>query len=438
MGGFPLDNNFVNLPREILNITYMNIIIQQKNLLGINGAGRIGKLTLWHHLLSRKFDGIVLNVGREVGKSLEDLVQSLTTDSTYGNLSFFLYGRAGKRCQIEIVDRENHVVNIDGIPVKILMTERNPHNINWKAEGVRVVVDCTGKFLDPSLPDNDGKGSIVGHLAGGAEHVIASAPFKIKQTDFDAENTPTLIYGINHTCFDPARHKVISAASCTTTGLAHMIKPLLEDPETCHVLTASLSTVHAATNTQSVLDTVPAAAATDLRKNRSVLNNIILSSTGAAKTLEKVIPEISHFGFMADSIRIPTPSVSLIALNITFNSRMNDKGVPYISGDYLRDIYRRASEGEQKGLLNFSMMQNVPMDLLGMPAAITIEGKEIHTRTGFLKIPTEILDSLHLPNDQDINIPVTHAKIFGWYDNEFGSYVTCLGKLTEYISNSLD
>lgn len=416
----------------------MNIILQQKKLLGINGAGRIGKLTLWHHLLSRKFDGIVLNVGREVGKSMEDLVQSLTTDSTYGNLSLFLYGRAGKRCKVEIVDSGKHIVEIDGIPVKLLMTERNPHNINWKEEGVRVVVDCTGKFLDPSLADNDGKGSILGHLAGGAEHVIASAPFKIKATDFDIENTPTLIYGINHTCFDPARHKVISAASCTTTGLAHMIKPLLEDPETNHVLTASLSTVHAATNTQSVLDTVPAAGATDLRKNRSVLNNIILSSTGAAKTLEKVIPEISHFGFMADSIRIPTPSVSLIALNITFSSRMNEQGVPYISGDYLRDIYRRASEGEQKGLLHFSMKQNVPMDLLGMPAAITIEGKEIHTRTGFLKIPAEILESLHINNIQDINIPVTHAKIFGWYDNEFGSYVTCLGKLTEYISNSLD
>lgn len=416
----------------------MGIQINQKKLLGINGAGRIGKLTLWHHLLSRKFDGIVLNVGREVGKDLCDLVQALTTDSTYGQLSHFLYGRAGKQVKVEIVDNEKHIVEIDGLPIKVLMTERNPHNINWKAEGVRVVVDCTGKFLDPSLPDNDGKGSILGHLAAGAEHVIASAPFKIKQSDFNTEDTPTLIYGINHTCFDPSKHKVISAASCTTTGLAHMMKPLLEDPETCHVLTASLSTVHSATNTQSVLDAVPTAAASDLRKNRSVLNNIILSSTGAAKTLEKVIPEIAHFGFMADSIRIPTPSVSLIALNITFNSRMNERGVPYISGDYLRDIYRRASEGEQKGLLHFSMQQNVSMDLLGLPAAIVIEGKEIHTRTGFLKIPAEILESIHLNNMPEINIPVTHAKIFGWYDNEFGSYVTCLGKLTEYISSSLD
>lgn len=416
----------------------MSIMIKEKSLLGINGAGRIGKLTIWHHLLSRKFDGIVLNVGREVGKNFADFVHSITTDSTYGTLSHFLYGRSGRQCQAVITDAENHIVEIDGFPIKVLITERNPRNINWKQEGVRVVVDCTGKFLDPSLPDNDGKGSIWGHIAAGAEYVIASAPFKIKKTDYNAEDTPTLIYGINNTCFNPERHHVISAASCTTTGLAHMIKPLLEDPETCNVLTASLTTVHAATNTQSVLDSVPSAGTSDLRKNRSVLNNIILSSTGAAKALERVIPTIAHFGFMADSIRIPTTSVSLISLNITFNSRMKENEVPYISGDYLRDIYRRASEGAQKDLLRFSMDQNVSMDLLGLPAAIVIEGKEIHTRTGFLKIPSEILASVNIKDLKDINIPVTHAKIMGWYDNEFGSYVTCLGKLTEYVAEQID
>lgn len=416
----------------------MSITIKEKNLLGINGAGRIGKLTIWHHLLSRKFDGIVLNVGREVGKNFADFVHSITTDSTYGTLSHFMYGRSGRQCEVVITDGENHVVEIDGFPIKVLITERNPRNINWKQEGVRIVVDCTGKFLDPSLPDNDGKGSIWGHVTAGAEYVIASAPFKIKKTDYNAEDTPTLIYGINNTCFNPERHHVMSAASCTTTGLAHMIKPLLEDPETCHVLTASLSTVHSATNTQSVLDSVPSAGTSDLRKNRSVLNNIILSSTGAAKALERVIPEISHFGFMADSIRIPTTSVSLISLNITFNSRMKENETPYISGDYIRNIYRRAAEGEQKGLLKFSLDQNVSMDLLGLPAAIVIEGKEIHTRTGFLKIPTEILESIHMKDLPDINIPVTHAKIMGWYDNEFGSYVTCLGKLTEYVAEQID
>lgn len=409
-----------------------------KNLLGINGLGRIGKLTLWHHLISRKFDGIVINVGRSVGKNLEDLIQSISTDSTYGTLSHFLYGRCGKSCSVQICDYDNQIIEIDGLPIKILNKERDPSKINWKKEGVRVVVDCTGKFLDPSVPDSDPKGSIMGHLAAGAEKVIASAPFKVKKADFDSETAPTLIYGINHTSFDPMKHHVVSAASCTTTGLAYMIKPLLEDKETCNVLTASLSTVHAATNTQSVLDSVPSSGTSDLRKNRSVLNNIILSSTGAAKTLEKVIPQISHFGFMADSIRIPTTSVSLIALNITFNSRLNENGIPYINGDYLREIYRKASEGDHIGLLHLSMQQNVSMDLLGKPAAITIEGQEIHTRTGFLKIPSEILNTLETNYLQDLNIPVTHAKIMGWYDNEFGSYVTCLGLLTEYIASQLD
>ena len=217
-----------------------------------------------------------------------------------------------------------------------------------------------------------------------------------------------------------------------------MLKPLLEDEETHNILTASLSTVHAATNTQSILDSVPKAAASDLRKNRSVFNNIILSSTGAAKTLEKVIPEITKFGFMADSIRIPTTTVSLIALNITFNSRLNPEGLPYISGDYLRNIYQRAAMGEQKNLLFYSGKQNVSTDLLGMPAAIVIEGKEIHTRTGFMHVSKDILAAAGVNHNTEINLPVTHAKIMGWYDNEFGSYTNCLGRLTEHIASHIE
>lgn len=417
----------------------MSITINEKKLLGINGLGRIGKLTLWYHLVSRNFDGVVINVGREVGKTLEDLIHNITSDSTYGTLNTFLYGHTGRKCKIEMIDRENLYFSIDDFSIKILIKERNPQNISWKEEGVKVVVDCTGKFLDPTVPATDAKGSINGHIAAGAQHVIASAPFKIKNKDLANDDAnPTLIYGINHTCFEPQKHHVISAASCTTTGLANMVKPLLEDEETCHVLTASMSTVHAATNTQSVLDSVPSAGATDLRKNRSVLNNIILSSTGAAKTLEKVIPQVVNFGFMADSIRIPTSSVSLIALNITFNSRLNSNGVPYINREYIRNIYKRAAEGAQKGLLIFSDNQNVSCDLLGEPAAITIEGNEIHTRTGFLSVPTEILKCAGVECVQDINIPVTHAKIMGWYDNEFGSYVNCLGHLAEYVASRID
>lgn len=417
----------------------MIVSITEKNLLGINGLGRIGKLTLWYHIISRKFDGVVINVGREVGKQLEDLVHTICYDSTYGPLKFFLNGRCGGDLKIEYPDRDNLIFAINGFPIKVLTTERNPQNIDWKKEGVRIVVDCTGKFLDPTQPDNNPKGSIAGHLTAGAQKVIASAPFKIKGPDTNVnEVSPTLIYGINQNSYNPLKHNIISAASCTTTGLAHMIKPLLEDPETQNVLTASLSTVHAATNTQSVLDSVPSAGTGDLRKNRSVFNNIILSSTGAAKTLEKVIPEIVHFGFMADSIRIPTTTVSLIALNITFNSRLNENGLPYITGDYIRNIYKNAAVGEQSGLLFYSPKQNVSVDLLGMPAAIVIEGKEIHTRTGFLRVSPDLLACAGVDHPKEISLPVTHAKIMGWYDNEFGSYVNCLGKLTEYVASFIE
>ncbi|MCK9345939.1 MAG: glyceraldehyde 3-phosphate dehydrogenase NAD-binding domain-containing protein [Bacteroidales bacterium] len=414
----------------------MRNVINEKKLLGINGLGRIGKLTLWYHLISGKFDGIVINVGRMVGKSLENLIHTISTDSTYGSLSHFMHGHAGGACKIEIIDPEEGLVAINQFPVKILCKERNPKNINWREHGVKIVVDCTGKFLDPTLPINDPKGSIAGHLTAGAQKVIVSAPFKIKEIVKECEeNYPTLIYGINHTCFNPLTHNIISAASCTTTGLAHMIKPLLENKETSEILTASMSTVHAATNTQSVLDSVPSTGTSDLRKNRSVLNNIILSSTGAAKTLEKVIPQIDHFGFMADSIRIPTNTVSLIALNITFSSRINEDGLPSIDADNIKEIYRMAANGEQKGLLCFSTCQNVSSDLLGYPAAIMIEGNEIHTRTGFLNIPSDALSMLGINSMKEVKIPVTHAKIMGWYDNEYGSYVNCLGKLTEYIAS---
>jgi len=416
----------------------MKSSISEKKLLGINGLGRIGKLTFWYHLMNRKFDGLVINVGREVGKSLDDLIHTISTDSTYGTLDHFLYGYSGRTCDLKLLDREKNIIEVDGFPIKILNKVRNPRDINWKNEGVRIVVDCTGKFLDPTIPDSDPKGSILGHLTSGTQKVIASAPFKIKnKAKADISRYPTLIYGINHLEYNPVEHDVISAASCTTTGLAHMINPLLEDKETNHILTASMSTVHAATNTQRVLDSVPVTGAGDLRKNRSVLNNIILSTTGAAKTLEKVLPEIINFGFMADSIRIPTNTVSLISLNITFNSRVDDNGMPIINTDYINNIYQMVANGSQKGLLHFSVKQNVSGDILGFPAAVVIEGNVTHTRTGFLNVSSEVLASVGIKNPQDINIPVTHAKIMGWYDNEYGSYVNSLGKLTEYVASHL-
>jgi glyceraldehyde 3-phosphate dehydrogenase len=416
----------------------MNVSVKGKRLLGINGLGRIGKLTLWNYLYRRHFDGIVINMGREVGKSVDDLLQVIETDSTYGSLGKFLYGHS-RKCEIKVLDASTNVLlDIDGMMVKVLREARNPKDISWRREGVRLVIDTTGQFLDPTVPADYKTGSLRGHLEGGAEKVIASAPFKIKDKSLSTPDDSTcLIYGINHTAFDPSRHHVISAASCTTTGLAHLIKPLLETEETSKILTASMSTIHAATNTQNVLDAPPKASASDLRKNRSVMNNIILSTTGSAKALEQVMPEIKKVGFMADSVRIPTSTVSLIILNITFHTPHDNADQAVVTQSFLNNVYKKAAEGSQKDLLVFSDRQNVSTDIIGMRAAVVVEGHENHARTGLVTLPPETLRAAGVETDKEVQIPVTHAKLFGWYDNEFGSYVNCMGELAIYVDKNM-
>lgn len=416
----------------------MNQYLKARNTLGINGAGRIGKLTLWHHLNAGHFDGFVINTGRTVGKTLEDMIDYLLKDSTFGSLERFLYGYSGKRCTVQIIDREAGVFEINGVRIKILNKARNPREINWAREEVRLVVECTGHFVDPAVPADHPRGSARGHLECGAEKVIVSAPFKIADS---AQKMPAdsgmFVYGINHTRYDPAVQHIISAASCTTTGLAYMIKPLLETRETAHIITASMSTVHAATNNQNILDAVPRAGASDLRKTRSVFNNIILTTTGAAIALEEILPEIKHIGFMADSVRIPTSTASLIMLNVTFDTKLNETGEPLISRESINEIYRQAAAGPQKGMLVFSDRQNVSADIIGYRAAIVIEGIETHTRTGFISLDAGTLRGHGIETPGGINIPVTHAKIFGWYDNELGSYVNLLGMLTVYVNKNM-
>jgi len=268
-----------------------------KNYLGINGAGRIGKLTLWHHLQRGYFPGIVLNFGRKVGSGLEDIVHALCTDSTYGPIEKFLFG-VGTERKVSIVDADQGLIEMFGKPVKILQEARNPRDIAWHREGVQLVIDTTGVFADPTIPADNPGGSIRGHLEAGAKVVINSAPFKIKdKTKSDPDDSAMLIYGINHTEFKPGVHRVLSAASCTTTGLAHMIKPILETEETSQILTASMSTIHAATNTQSVLDSVASAKATDLRKNRSILNNIDSDSCEFTYTNSQIFSGTGYFRY---------------------------------------------------------------------------------------------------------------------------------------------
>lgn len=411
--------------------------------LGINGLGRIGKLTLWHHVARKYFNEIVVNLGRTVGTSFTDLAEYIEKDSTYGWLQVWLYGHRAKRV-IENLDEKEGTMYIDGVKVKFLMTDRNPKDIKWREEGVRIVVDCTGKFRDPTVGGEDPKGALRGHLLAGAEKVILSAPFKIKNKEKSMpEDAVTLVYGINEETYQPEKHHLISSASCTTTCLAYMMKPLIEYFGAERILSASMVTVHATTASQSILDRVPKEGEKDLRRARSVFNNIILTSTGAADALALVIPEMKKIGFMAESVRVPLTTGSLIILTVNIQDESIEN---HINRDLINQIYKEAAETKYKGYLLFSMEQNVSTDIIGYPkAAAIIEGRETHTRTATARVDLNKVCGVSAEGGGSssnsgsayVEIPITQVVVYGWYDNELASYTHLMGDLTVYIAEKM-
>ncbi|MFT5701056.1 MAG: glyceraldehyde 3-phosphate dehydrogenase [Desulforhopalus sp.] len=402
--------------------------------LGINGLGRIGKLSLWNHVSRKHFSGIVANIGRDVGSSLADLAATLERDSTYGRLGTYLYGHSCPRV-IEELNEEAGTMVVNGVPVKILRSARNPKDIAWQENDVKLVVDTTGAFTDPTTDVDAARGALRGHMQAGAEKVILSAPFKIKSKGLGMpEDAVTTVMGINEEDYDSSQHSLISAASCTTTCLSYMIKPLMEKIGADKIMSASMVTVHAATGSQQVLDRLPGAGATDLRKNRSILNNIILTTTGAAKALALVIPEMSSIGFMAESVRIPTSTGSLIILVLN----LQDDFEQPIKRNDINGIYEEYAKINP--YLLFSNQQNVSSDIIGMPAAAaTIEGTETHTRTANIQVDLSKVraESLVVGADPILNVPVTQAVVYGWYDNELGSYTNMLGDLVVHVSGEM-
>lgn len=412
----------------------------KKMNLGINGFGRIGKLTLWHHAGRKYFDRIFINIGRHAGTSLADIAHYLQRDSTYGALHNFLYGYRAKPV-VEELDEDAGTMRVNGIAVRFLRDQRNPAALDWRRHDVGLVVDTTGKFVDPTLPADHAKGALRGHLAAGAEKVIVSAPFKIKAKATPMpEDAVTTVMGINENHYDPRRHKLISNASCTTTCLAHMIKPLIDAFGAQRILSASMATVHAATGSQQVLDRLPEAGKTDLRKNRSIINNIILTTTGAAAALALVIPEMKGIGFIAESVRIPTSTGSLIILVLSIQEEPAGRS---ITREALNDVYARVAADDPNGYLHFTLEQNVSVDIIGTPrAAAIIEGHETHTRTAELaidlsKVPGISKSVLASLESTIVNPQVTQAVIYGWYDNEMGSYVQMLGDRTVTVAEQM-
>ncbi|MCP4487582.1 MAG: glyceraldehyde-3-phosphate dehydrogenase [Gammaproteobacteria bacterium] len=403
--------------------------------LGINGLGRIGKLSLWHHVSRQFFSEIVVNLGRQVGSGLEDIAATIEKDSSYGRLSMYLHGHKGGRV-IENLNDAAGTMTVNGVPVTVLREARNPKDIKWQDNNVRIVADTTGVFKDPTADAEEGRGSVRGHLQAGAEKVLVSAPFKIKSKGIDMpDDAVTTVMGINDDDYNSDRHSIISAASCTTTCLSYMIKPLMDHFGADKMLTASMVTVHAATGSQKVLDAVPAAGATDLRKNRSILNNIILTTTGAAKALGLVIPEMKGIGFIAESVRVPTSTGSLIVLVLNLQDELENP----VKRNLINSIYKDYAAATP--YLEYSEGQNVSSDIIGVPeAAAVIEATETHTRTASLKVNLEHLKSCNFEPGQVppvLEVPVTQAVIYGWYDNELGSYTNMLGDLTVSVAERM-
>lgn len=385
----------------------------KKAILGINGLGRIGKLTLWNQIGRKFFSEIVVNIGRNAGTKLEDIAYYIEKDTTYGSLNRYLYGYKSTRLISDINDKKS-TFKIDGIPITILKESRNPSTIAWDEYGVDYVLDATGKFLDPSIPADAKNGSLRGHLRGTVKKVIASAPYKMKDKNVPwPEDSLTMVMGINENEYNPSKHNFISAASCTTTCLSHMIKPILRYFGADNVLGVTMCTIHAMTGSQQILDRLPKDGADDLRKNRSVMNNIILTTTGVSKTLSLIIPEMKNIGFIAESIRVPVTTGSLIVLVVTLN---NNKKQP-LTKEIVNDIYRQSAINDKRGYIHYTEEQNVSSDIVGLIGpAVIIEGHDtyaMNSQTG-----------------------VSQAVIHGWYDNELGSFTNMLGDLIIKVATS--
>ncbi|MBN2158569.1 MAG: glyceraldehyde-3-phosphate dehydrogenase [Spirochaetes bacterium] len=376
--------------------------ISPKSPVGINGIGRIGKLMAWLMSTKEELEAIVISTGRKSGKSLDDLATYLGYDSTYGPYARFISG-FGREKAIEI---NNDTLYLNGKKLVWLNDQeyRVPGSIPWSKHGVELVFDTTGKMTDPTKNEDN---SLRGHLHN-AKKVVLTAPFKIKNKGaMMPEDAVTVVGGVNFDRYDPAAHTIISNASCTTNCCAPPIKALV-DHFGDKFISYALTTVHAATNSQQVLDVLPKDGEKDCRKTRSIINNIIPSTTGAANAVIEVIPEIRTLGIgsQASSLRVPTNTASIVILDISLIGEYDN--------DYMHSIFSKYSERNPE-IMRFSDKQLVSSDIIGSTHSTIYDALFTHRRT------TKRDGQLY-----------TMVDLNFWYDNEFG-YVCSLDRLYNLI-----
>jgi len=330
--------------------------------IGINGFGRIGRLFLRAALTRKDLETVAVNDITDA----RTLCHLLKHDSVHGTLAHDL--RA-----------EGDSIIIDGKPIKVL-AERDPSKLPWKSLGAQVVVESTGLFTS--------KEKAAAHLAAGAGKVVISAPG-------DGVDV-TICMGVNPEAYDPAKHHVISNASCTTNCLAPIAKVLHDNFGIAHGL---MTTVHAYTADQNLQD----GPHRDLRRARAAALSMVPTSTGAARAIGLVLPALKG-KLDGVAVRVPTANVSLVDLAVLVERDADDKAV--------NAAMKKAAKGELKGILAYSDEPLVSTDFNG------------NSHSSIFDAPlTKVMDK-------------RLVKVFSWYDNEWG-YSNRLADVTAYVAARL-
>ncbi|MFT7229024.1 MAG: glyceraldehyde 3-phosphate dehydrogenase [Methylophilaceae bacterium] len=330
--------------------------------IGINGFGRIGRMVLRAVVQEAEFNDVEV-VAINCSYDTAYMAYMLQYDSVHG------------RFKVD-VNTDNDSFVVDGKKIQIT-AERDPSKIDWAAANVEVVVESTGVFLTQE--------TCQAHIDGGAKKVVQSAPGK--------DDTPMYVYGVNHEEYKG--QAIVSAASCTTNALAPLAKVLQDN---FGIKRGLMTTVHAATASQQTVD---GTSKKDWRGGRSVFENIIPSSTGAAKAVGKVIPALNK-KLTGMSMRVPSADVSVVDLTVEL-----EKETTY---DAICEAMKKASEvGPLKGALGYTNQKVVSTDFRGYPAGGVFDA------------------------DAGIMLDSTFVKVVGWYDNEYG-YTCNMLRLVQHVA----
>ena len=328
----------------------------------INGFGRIGRMYL-RAVLERHPDLEIVAVNDLTDPQMN--AHLFKHDTNYGNFKGQVSATAD-------------ALTIDGRRITVLQ-EKDPANLPWKALGVDIAIESTGFFTDGTKAR--------AHLDAGARKVIISAPAKNEDI--------TIVLGVNEKAYDPAKHNIISNASCTTNGLAPVAKVL---NDTFGIEKGFLTTIHSYTNSQRTVDT----AAKDPRDARAAGENIVPAETGAAKAVALVIPALAG-KFTGMAFRVPTPTVSVVDFTATLGRE--------VTKDEVNAAFKRAASGTLKGIMDYTEEPLVSSDLKGDEHSTIVSG-----------IDTIVLGDM--------------VKVIAWYDNEWG-YACRLADLTALVASKL-